>query len=86
MHQYDVVAVGTLGRAYQIHEENEEAYEKMKNSQVNNGDVLLNITGGSIGRCCVISSDEKFNFCIHFIEISMLIFFKTIFNFFFHIL
>ena len=37
----------------------------MKNSQVNNGDVLLNITGGSIGRCCVISSDEKFNLNQH---------------------
>jgi type I restriction enzyme, S subunit len=43
----------------------EKIYEKMKNSQVNNGDVLLNITGGSIGRCCVISSDEKFNLNQH---------------------
>ena len=43
----------------------ESIYEKMKNSQVNKGDVLLNITGGSIGRCCVIDTNEKFNLNQH---------------------
>lgn len=32
----------------------EETDKEMKNSRVNSGDVLLNITGASIGRCCVV--------------------------------
>lgn len=34
-----------------------EVNESMKNTQVEPGDVLLNITGGSIGRCCVYDLD-----------------------------
>lgn len=34
-----------------------EVNESMKNTQVKPGDVLLNITGGSIGRCCVYDLD-----------------------------
>ena len=35
--------------------------ESMKNTRVLYGDVLLNITGGSIGRCCVYALDERAN-------------------------
>ena len=31
----------------------EEIDEEMKNTRVQKNDVLLNITGGSIGRCCI---------------------------------
>lgn len=32
----------------------EKTDKEMKNSRVNSGDVLLNITGASIGRCCIV--------------------------------
>jgi type I restriction enzyme, S subunit len=35
-----------------------ETHQSMSGSKVVNGDVLLNITGGSIGRCCVVKSSE----------------------------
>lgn len=39
----------------------EKVYNSMKGSQVQFGDVLLNITGASIGRCCIYNSQEKAN-------------------------
>src|SRR5699024_7403180 len=33
----------------------------MDNSQVQKGDILLNITGGSIGRCHYVESDQELN-------------------------
>jgi type I restriction enzyme S subunit len=36
-------------------------HEKMKGSKVQLDDVLLNITGASIGRCCVVNLDEEMN-------------------------
>lgn len=40
----------------------EEIDEEMSNTRVNPGDVLLNITGGSIGRCCIFPNTiEKAN-------------------------
>ena len=33
----------------------------MSNSRTKNNDVLFNITGGSIGRCCLINNDETMN-------------------------
>ncbi len=41
------------GIAY-IHE---ETHEKMSSTQVQAEDLLLNITGGSIGRCCIVPKD-----------------------------
>ena len=38
-----------------------EIDDGMANSRVQDGDVLLNITGGSIGRCCVYSLDKMAN-------------------------
>lgn len=38
-----------------------EIHKSMKGSTVTKNDVLLNITGGSIGRCCVITIDEEMN-------------------------
>lgn len=38
-----------------------EIDDGMANSRVQDGDVLLNITGGSIGRCCVYSLDKRAN-------------------------
>ena len=35
----------------------EETHEKMKGTKVQAADLLLNITGGSIGRCCVVPKD-----------------------------
>ena len=35
-----------------------EIYNKMSSSKVQINDVLLNITGGSIGRCCVVNLDK----------------------------
>jgi type I restriction enzyme S subunit len=35
----------------------EETHEKMKGTKVQAEDLLLNITGGSIGRCCVVPKD-----------------------------
>jgi type I restriction enzyme S subunit len=35
----------------------DEINEKMKGSKVKPNDLLLNITGGSIGRCCIVNSD-----------------------------
>lgn len=37
----------------------EKQHQKMKNSKVLYGDVLLNITGASIGRCCVFDKYEQ---------------------------
>lgn len=37
----------------------EEVHESMKNSQVETGDVLLNITGASIGRCYFYQGENK---------------------------
>lgn len=37
----------------------EEIDEKMKNTRVQPNDVLLNITGGSIGRCCIFPPELK---------------------------
>ena len=42
-----------------------EIHEKMKNSKVKKGDVLLNMTGGSVGRCCSIEDDEEYNINQH---------------------
>jgi type I restriction enzyme S subunit len=39
----------------------ESVHEKMKNSKVYNGDVLLNITGASIGRAAIYSDDQAAN-------------------------
>jgi type I restriction enzyme S subunit len=36
---------------------NEETHQKMKGTHVLPQDLLLNITGGSIGRCCYVSKD-----------------------------
>lgn len=38
-----------------------KTYQDMSNSQVKKGDVLLNITGGSIGRCYFVDTDEDMN-------------------------
>ncbi|MCF3595728.1 restriction endonuclease subunit S [Rhodobacteraceae bacterium LMO-12] len=38
---------------------NDETNEKMKRTQVKANDLLLNITGGSIGRCCRIPDDFR---------------------------
>lgn len=38
-----------------------ETHQKMANSKVEFNDVLLNITGASIGRCCVVNIDEEMN-------------------------
>jgi len=35
----------------------EEIHNRMSNSKVKSGDVLLNITGASIGRCCFVEDD-----------------------------
>lgn len=35
----------------------EATHEKMKGTKVYPGDLLLNITGGSIGRCCIVPDD-----------------------------
>lgn len=43
----------------------DEIHEKMKNSKVKKGDVLLNMTGGSVGRCCSIEDDEEYNINQH---------------------
>lgn len=39
----------------------EKIHSEMSNSQVKNGDVLLNITGGSIGRCHFVEVDFPIN-------------------------
>ncbi|WP_440908723.1 restriction endonuclease subunit S [Candidatus Pelagibacter sp.] len=44
---------------------NQETHQKMKNSKVLLGDVLLNMTGASIGRCCEITDNEEFNINQH---------------------
>jgi type I restriction enzyme S subunit len=36
-------------------------HQRMQNSQVRKGDVLLNITGGSIGRCHFVDTDDELN-------------------------
>ncbi len=38
-----------------------DTHQKMSNSNVELNDVLLNITGASIGRCCVVNIDEEMN-------------------------
>ena len=38
-----------------------ETHHMMAGSQVKKGDLLLNITGASIGRCCVVDLDEEMN-------------------------
>jgi len=38
-----------------------QTHSEMSGSRVQLNDVLLNITGGSIGRCCVVNIDEEFN-------------------------
>jgi len=38
-----------------------ETHLQMSGSKVNKGDLLLNITGGSIGRCCVVDTDGEMN-------------------------
>ncbi len=43
----------------------EKVHAKMKGSQVQKNDVLLNITGASIGRCCVYNLDEEANINQH---------------------
>ena len=44
---------------------NQETHQKMKNSRVQFGDVLLNMTGASIGRCCEITENDEFNINQH---------------------
>ncbi|MFV8356849.1 restriction endonuclease subunit S [Flavobacterium sp. XS1P32] len=39
----------------------DKVHESMSNSQVQKGDVLLNITGGSIGRCHFVDFDSELN-------------------------
>lgn len=39
----------------------EKTHQEMKNSQVKRGDILLNITGGSIGRCHYVDFDLELN-------------------------
>ena len=39
----------------------DKTHDSMNNSQVRKGDVLLNITGGSIGRCHFVDSDTPLN-------------------------
>jgi type I restriction enzyme S subunit len=39
----------------------DKIHESMSNSQVKKGDVLLNITGGSIGRCHYVDFDSELN-------------------------
>ena len=38
-----------------------ETHESMSGSKVQRNDVLLNITGASIGRCCVVNVDDEIN-------------------------
>jgi type I restriction enzyme S subunit len=38
-----------------------ETHESMRNSMVHKGDILLNITGGSIGRCHFVEMDQELN-------------------------
>jgi type I restriction enzyme S subunit len=38
-----------------------ETHDGMNGSKVRFNDLLLNITGGSIGRCCVVLNDEEMN-------------------------
>lgn len=38
-----------------------ETHQLMAGSQIKKGDLLLNITGASIGRCCVVDLDEEMN-------------------------
>jgi type I restriction enzyme S subunit len=38
-----------------------ETHNSMKGSKVGHNDVLLNITGGSIGRCCVVEVHDEMN-------------------------
>ena len=40
---------------------NKDIDESMSNSRTKKNDVLFNITGGSIGRCCLINNDETMN-------------------------
>lgn len=39
----------------------EDVHEDMSNSQLQRDDVLLNITGASIGRCCIYELDDEAN-------------------------
>ena len=39
----------------------DEVHHSMKGSTVVKNDILLNITGGSIGRCCVVKIDREMN-------------------------
>ncbi|MGG7551045.1 restriction endonuclease subunit S [Chryseobacterium arthrosphaerae] len=39
----------------------EKIHNQMENSKVNLNDVLLNITGGSIGRSCIVNIESEFN-------------------------
>ncbi len=38
-----------------------EIHESMGNTIVHKNDVLLNITGGSIGRCCIVNEEQEMN-------------------------
>jgi type I restriction enzyme S subunit len=42
-----------------------DVHNSMKGSTVQKNDVLLNITGGSIGRCCVVEIDSEMNINQH---------------------
>ena len=39
----------------------EEIHDSMSNSKVQKNDILLNITGASIGRCCVVEIEDEMN-------------------------
>jgi len=52
----------------------EETHMKMKGTQLFSNDLLLNITGGSIGRCCILSSDFDYGNINQHIAIIRLIF------------
>jgi len=56
-----------------------EIHNSMKGSTVLKGDVLLNITGGSIGRCCVVNIDIEMNTNQH---VSIIRTTKNLFNIF----
>ena len=43
----------------------QEIHEDMSGSKVQSGDVLINITGGSIGRCCYIEDSTEYNLSQH---------------------
>lgn len=52
---YDGIVLENVARI------SDSVHNSMRGSQVNKGDVLLNITGGSLGRCCYNESESEMN-------------------------